>query len=279
MNYKNLNNLLLTKLAYFLNYEEKSITKQQIKQITSLGIDDERAFSLLLENYLDIDDEIIINDYFPQMIKKLDNKEFMNNAYYQNILSTNTKIKNWRLKIDKYDAYEAFVFDDFKYLDNGMVVPQIGFFNTPFYYLAVYENDRLWMSITPNEIMTMKEPIEKAYGKVLTLGLGMGYYAYMTSLKDNVESVTIIEKDENVIELFKKIILPQFDHPKKIRIIHSDAFSFLEQNALNYDFLFADIWHDASDGKELYLKLKPYEEKHPNITFTYWIEKTIKYYL
>ena len=45
------------------------------------------------------------------------------------------------------------------------------------------------------------------------------------------------------------------------------------------DYVFCDLWHDASDGKDLYLKLKKFEEKYKNIKFDYWIEKTIKYYL
>ena len=47
----------------------------------------------------------------------------------------------------------------------------------------------------------------------------------------------------------------------------------------HFDFVFADIWHDAGDGKELYLKMKEYETKHPDIDFNFWLEDTIKCYL
>ena len=60
------------------------------------------------------------------------------------------------------------------------------------------------MLITPNEIETMKKSISEATGNVLTYGLGLGYYAYMVSMKENVESVTIVEKDKEIIDLFKK---------------------------------------------------------------------------
>lgn len=59
---------------------------------------------------------------------------------------------------------------------------------------AVLENERIWMTITPNEIETMKEAVDKAFGNVLTFGLGLGYYAYMVSEKVNVESITVVEK-------------------------------------------------------------------------------------
>jgi spermidine synthase len=101
------------------------------------------------------------------------------------------------------------------------------------------------MSITPNEIETMKGPIDKALGNVLTFGLGLGYYAYMTSQKDNVESITVVESNEDVIDLFNKCVLPQFGNAqKKIKIIKADAFEYAQNYIYNgkYDFVFTDLW-------------------------------------
>ncbi|MBO5909678.1 MAG: hypothetical protein J6Q67_08035 [Clostridia bacterium] len=137
------------------------------------------------------------------------------------------------------------------------------------------------MAIKPNEIETMRAHIEAAHGNVVTLGLGMGYFAYMVSEKSDVSSVTVIERAENVIELFRAVILPQFKHKDKIRIIHSDAFDYLDTlNALsNVDYLFADIWHDSSDGFPLYLRIKKREAGLKNIVFKYWIEDTLLFQL
>ncbi|SFS94039.1 hypothetical protein [Paenibacillus sp. 453mf] len=60
------------------------------------------------------------------------------------------------------------------------------------------------------KIETMKEPVEAAFGNALTFGLGLGYYAYMVSEKDNVKSVTVVEANEHVIRLLKEHILPQY---------------------------------------------------------------------
>ena len=46
-----------------------------------------------------------------------------------------------------------------------------------------------------------------------------------------------------------------------------------------YDFVFTDLWHDVSDGIDMYLKMKQYEKQSPNTTFSYWIEKSILCYL
>lgn len=283
--YDYINKLLLTKLSCFLNDNPCLITTNQINKLTKLGLNEPRAFSLLLQSFLELDrqnpnEEIIINEYFPLMINELKVSDYEHNPYYQNISFKAQKRHNWELKNTKYAAFEVFVCNDFKYLEDGRVIPQIGYFTKPFKYAAVYEKNHLWMSITPNEIETMKGPIARAFGNVVTIGLGMGYYAYMISLKDNVESITIVEKDPSIIKLFEEVILPKFEQKRKIKIIQMDAFEFLEYHlSNNYTYLFADIWHDVSDGKDLYLKIKNYEVRYPTIQFEYWIEKTLKYYL
>ena len=47
----------------------------------------------------------------------------------------------------------------------------------------------------------------------------------------------------------------------------------------DYDVVFTDLWHDPSDGCELYLKMKTYEHLLPKARFLYWIEDTLKLYL
>ena len=132
------------------------------------------------------------------------------------------------------------------------------------------------MLITPNEIETMKSPIEKAFGDVATYGLGLGYFAFMASEKETVSSVTVVERDEKVIRLFEEHILPQFPHKNKIRIVNEDALVYA-QGENRHDFVFADIWHDPSDGCDLYLKLKACERE--GVAYEYWIENTLKLYL
>ena len=122
--------------------------------------------------------------------------------------------------------------------------------------------------------------IHAAHGRVLTFGLGLGFFAYHASEKENVESVTVVDISDDVIDLFQTHILSQFPHKEKIKLIKSDAFAFAEtQMQGNFDFVFADIWHDAGDGQELYLRMKEIAAKHPEIDFTYWLEDTIKCYL
>ena len=83
----------------------------------------------------------------------------------------------------------------------------------------------------------------------------MGYVPYMMSLKDEVKSITVVEKDKEIIELFKKALLPQFVNKNKIKIIEDEAINYLAKNN-KYDYIFADLWHDPEDGLSLFVQLK-----------------------
>lgn len=264
----------------FLDKYDDSITREDIQRICDLGFSKEYAFALLISTMYNIDineNKQWFNEYLLPSIKCLNREKYFKNPYYKNIKIQNKLNNKWSLKWDKYKAYQAFVFNDF-YIKDAKVLFNIGFFEEEFKYPAIYENDRLWMSITPNEIETMNNSINEARGNVLVLGLGIAYYPYMLSLKENVDSITIIEKSKEAIQLFKEEIYPKFTN-KIVNIIEMDAFEYLENVDENINYIFADLWHDVSDGKELYLKIKEYEKKYRNIKFSYWIEDTIKFYL
>lgn len=285
---KKFNELILQKLSLYLNLHADFIEESIIRELVDeCGLTVKEAFSLVLAQALGLDleesdeDKMLYHSYFEEMLAVLDVAEYENNPYYKNIKIPTAKIGRWEFKEEKYKPYEAFVYNDLKKLSDGRVLPQIGFFEKEFCYPAVFENNREWMLITPNEIETMKAPIAAAHGKVLTFGLGLGYYAYMVSEKETVETVTIVEKDENVIKLFKQYILPQFTHPEKIQVIHEDAFLYAQQHLAReaFDVVFADIWHDPADGVDLYLKMKEYEKFSPKSEYWYWIEDTMLCYL
>jgi len=276
-------------LSNYLNFHSDYASSEDIGEITGNSQDkkkEERAFAFLMANAFGMDiensieDREFFNDYFPHIFRRLDIEEFTSNPYYRNIIFPEKSLGGIRLSHGKYKPYEGFVCDDMIEMPDGRLLPQIGFFTEEFKYPSITENGTEWMTITPNEINTLKEPISQACGKVLTYGLGLGYYPYMISQKDSVQSVEIVEKNEKTISLFRRHILPQFPHKEKIRLISGDALLYMDtiKNG-QYDFIFADLWHDAGDGKELYLKIKPFEKKYPDTKIAYWLEKTIKCYL
>lgn len=269
------NNLIMSKLSIYLNNYSDYITKEMIDNIKKeFDFNDLESFKIIITSLLEITDKELIHE-FDKIVFELDKNKYEDNLYYKNISFKNIKSNKWSFRYESYKPYEAFVFNDLRKI-NDKLYPCIGYFKEEYKYPAVLENNREWMLITPNEIETMEKPINEATGNVLTYGLGLGYYAYMVSMKEDVKTVTIVEKDKEIIELFNKYILPQFRFKDKIRIINMDAFEYFKKN-IYYDFVFVDIWHDPSDGIDLYLKFKNLEKK--NIKYSYWIEDTIKCYI
>jgi len=281
------NRKIFALLSNYLNNAPDFINKDEMEEIMALGVSSEYAFAVVLAAAfgLEIDDNAadkqLFNNYFTRMLHRLDADEYANNPYYKNIKIPAKKISGSELRYETYKIYEGFVCNDIIRTEDGRQIPQIGYFESEFRFPAVLENDRIWMTITPNEIETMKEAVDEAFGSVLTYGLGLGYYAYMVSEKENVESVTIVDSNKDVIELFRSSILPQFSNAHKINIIHADAFEFAQKQMAEggYQFVFTDLWHDVSDGIDLYLKMKAYEQQCPDTVFSYWIEKSILCYL
>lgn len=282
------NNLIFEKLGLFLNLNASAINKNMIAEFREkTGMSEENCVKFLLAEFLGLDiientkDKTLFNDYILKMIKKQDKNVFLSDPYYQNIKFNKLKIADIEFGNGKYKPFELFVANDIESEPSGRLTPQIGFFDEEFVFPAIYEKGVLWMSVTPNEVNTMKEPIQNASGRVLTFGLGLGYFAYMASLKANVTKVTIVESNPITIKLFEKYILPQFEHKEKIEVVNADAYKYAENEypSGEFDYVFADIWHDASDGVESYLKFKNLEKLNTKIKYAYWIEKTLKCYL
>ncbi|MBT2765046.1 hypothetical protein J7E85_28380 [Paenibacillus sp. ISL-20] len=274
-------------LSHYLNTTPDFISKDEVDEIVNYGVSSEYAFTVIIAAALGLeivdnaDDSEFFNNYLLKAFHKLDEIEYYTNPYFQNIKVPAIRIGNSELKYERYKPYEGFVCNDIITTQEGRQIPQIGFFETEFKFPAILENKRIWMTITPNEIETMKEPVAKAFGKVLTFGLGLGYFAYMVSEKSKVDTITIVENNADVIQLFSRYILPQFKNRHKIKIIKSDAFEFAEVNLSRgeYDFVFTDLWHDVSDGIEMYSRMKNYEKYSPSTVFLYWIEQSILCYL
>lgn len=285
---KSANNLIFERLSILLNTRPDFVTSEMVNELVkSFGLSTPDAFSLLFCAALGFDtensfDRALWESYSPYMLHYLDEREFTSDPYYQAVRINDGKtLGEWELREDVLPAFSAFVCDDPLTLPDGRIIPQIGFFDTEFKFLSVLQNGREWMTMMPNELVTQRLPIKKAAGKVATYGLGLGYFAFACARKEEVERITVVERDENVITLFKEMLLPAFENSEKIEIVCADAYEFAEREAprRNFDYIFADIWHDPSDGVPAYKRFKELEHLCPKTEFDYWIEKTLKLYM
>ncbi len=229
-----------------------------------------------LDEDTNTDDKAFLHKYLLPSVTCLSPENYKKNPYYATIRMTKARLRQWELTEKSYAPYEAFIFNDLAVLPDLTEIPQLGFFESAFSFPAVLQNGREWMTVTPNEIETMRQPIEEAFGHTVTFGLGLGYFAFMASNKPDVTSLTVVERDPDVIAMFEKHLLPQFPHGEKINVVKADAFHFMKDMRDGYfDYAFADIWHDAGDGLPLYCRMKRAERDIPHTRFSYWIERSI----
>ena len=204
-----------------------------------------------------------------------DVSEIQDNPYVKDIDFKDRRSGDFEFRYHSFMPYELDIYDiPRKIIEYDVDIPRISCFTEKVEYPVIFQNSikSTWMSVSPNEINTMKQPIRNAKGKVLTLGCGMGYFAYMASLKADVESITIVEREKSVIDLFTSFILPQFKTKDKITVIKDDAIEYMMnlEDGL-YDYCFADIWIGVMDF-EPYIKTKEVCKRFRKMKMEYWIE-------
>lgn len=271
-----LNEYLEEKYDYITQEDIQSVKKEN-------GIkDDKEAFMQCFYDLLGLTDEDDnqllyleennhLSDFYslsPSLIE--------DNPYHRFLSSLDLKTSSYKsieLKKNFFNPYEGFLFDEVK--NNSLhEVNFLGFFKRKVEYFELVKNGIVWMSDTPYEINTMREIINKAKNNVLTFGLGLGYFPFMASIKDEVKKVTVVENDMEIIEFFKKNLLPHFPNKEKIEIVYADAFSYIEKNdLLKYSIIFVDTYHFTEDILNYFrfLKLlKTYRDKR-----FFWIENSL----
>ncbi|MFA7032718.1 MAG: hypothetical protein WC201_04065 [Bacilli bacterium] len=221
------------------------------------------------------DDIKIINQQIKPAIRSFDEKIITDDVYVSTLKFPTINIHDREFNKESYAPYQGFSYDEISVADDDFrEMQKVGYFTSKITYPVLSYKNELWMSVTPNEIMTFEEPLKKAKGNIITFGLGMGYFVYLTSLKKEVTSVTVVEKDPFIIQLFNQYLLPQFKEKQKIIIIEQDACEFLKEKH-QFDYAYVDLWHNPNDGLPFYLLFKKAEINFPHCRFDYWLETSI----
>ena len=204
----------------------------------------------------------------------LSTDDYLNNEYHKNIDLGLIEEKDFRLEKVKVEPDRLFLTkaiekDPKKMLNDQMCLRAL---DKPYEAVYLYQKNELWMLDSPSESYTNDPAAKKAKGKVLTFGLGIGYFSYMALLNPQVKQLTVIEKAPEVISLFNKYLLPQFPKAKKLEIIQGDAFAyFTEEYLKSFDYIYVDIWQNNQDGLPIIEKLL--QQAHPkDEKLDFWIE-------
>ncbi len=281
-NMARMNLQVLERVSDYLTRHPRLIGRADVEEIAALGVGREEAVLMLLAGACGVETDTregraVMERYLRPSLARLDAADLADNPYLRLIRFPKAKAGRWEMATLSYAPYELFVRDELDVRRDGREIPRLGYFETEFVYPAVLEDGREWMTITPNEIATMRAAIDAAKGDVVAMGLGLGYFALMASEKDDVSSVTVVERDRQVIALFDRFILPQFPHREKVRVVCADAFAYAKDTlpGAEADFVFVDLWHDTLDGAPMYMKMKRLEALSPGKAFAYWIEPSI----
>lgn len=121
-------------------------------------------------------------------------------------------------------------------------------------YARLKINGSCMMSETPMEHRTNYKFILNAYGDILIGGLGIGMIILPIQDSPNVKSITVIEKNLDVI----KCIQHQLPFNDKVKIINEDVFDYKPER--KYDCIYMDIW--AYVNKDIYEEMKKLKRKY-----------------
>ncbi len=272
------NERLLTRISEYLCFSPAAIHAEDAAALAAQGHTLHEAYLALLTDRCGLDVQLC-RKYLPQMIRQHDPAVYEADAYFQAVKPAIGIKGAVDLVYERVEPMELFVADDFRVDDEGFILPQLGWFNRAFDFPAIREDGRVWMTVTPTEINTIQPAVQESRGRVLTYGLGLGYYAFHCLTKADVESVTVVEKNPAVIDVFTQHLLPFFPRQDKLHIVLADAFDYAANIMPHeaFDTVFTDLWFDVTDGIPLYKQMKALETPGPR--YLYWIEKTLKFYI
>lgn len=124
-------------------------------------------------------------------------------------------------------------------------------------YVRLSRSGSVVMSDTMMEKRTNREFCGKAHGDVLVGGLGIGMI--LMAIQDNpaVNSITVLEKHQEVIDM----VAQQLPLNEKVKIICADVLEWKPENGQRFDCIYMDIW-DYINSDIYRNEMKPLKRKY-----------------
>jgi len=104
-----------------------------------------------------------------------------------------------------------------------------------------------WMSLTPNEVLTLRNSVRRSKGNVAIAGLGLGWLARKVLERKQVTHLTIVEKCDCVADFFGKSLIEDFGD--RLTIVHGDAYDF---DWSPFDVSLWDVWQGYGEAQDDY---------------------------
>lgn len=107
---------------------------------------------------------------------------------------------------------------------------------------TLYKADRpmdVWMSLAPQELLTLRPGLRKAKGKVVVGGLGLGWLLSEICHKDIVGDVILVEKNKELMEWYGHALCKRL--PKVADVIIGDVYDHLGKYGKQTRYIL-DLW-------------------------------------
>lgn len=281
---KKLNAMMMNAISDVILHDAGCIQKETVLEFMDLfQMSEKEAVLELLAANLGFDfvehpeHRALFHRVFGQNFELLDSSIINDDEYMKCIRKKKMKYGAFQMEWLEFKPYELMFIDDVQTEQDGVLRISVGCFRESVSYPMLFENGVEWMSVVPSEINTMRPCLEKMHGKILVLGLGMGYFVYHASQKQDVKNICAIEISKDLIEWFQSEVMNEFEQKEKIQLIHMDALQALETLDLNeFDCVFADIWHNGLDGAKWVKQFEPVLKKYPHITWVNWLNSSIE---
>ncbi len=120
----------------------------------------------------------------------------------------------------------------------------------------------IWMSLTPQEIFTLRPGTRRAQGTTVIAGLGLGHQAIQVSKRRRVEKIIIVERSQELVDFIWDEIKPHIEKP--VELIVGNAWSVFPE--LTADVALIDIYESYGDNR---FATERFRKSCPNIK-TVW---------
>lgn len=101
-------------------------------------------------------------------------------------------------------------------------------------------NESPWMSLTPAELLTLREGTRLAKGRVVIAGLGLGHQLIEVSRRLQVKEVILVELSQELVDFYLPRIRPHLKKSRRLTVIVGDAFEVLP--TLQADVALVDVF-------------------------------------
>ena len=127
--------------------------------------------------------------------------------------------------------------------------------NGDYIFQRLYRNESQVTDNDPENLIAHKHFIDKATGKILIGGLGLGETLHEILKKDDVIKIDVVESEKSIIDL-----VAPFFKDERVQFIHDDIFSYRIDS--HYDCIYHSIWSNKKQARAAIPERKKLKEKY-----------------